>query len=157
MGMNYYLRQKRTELLELPLEDVLREGYVPAGPQTVRVYADVRCHIAKTSWGWKPSFQAVPSHLPFDGQAEADKVFSIRSVRDIRNYYGTGRYEIVDEDGEAYSWEEFETRVLHWEDRMRDICEARGMNGFEPRTHMEGDLGDFVDPEGYEFCTTCFC
>lgn len=57
-------------------------------------------HLAKTSMGWLPLFQA---HKGI-----------INSVKDIENLYNENypKVTIVDECGEEYSWQEFKTRVI---------------------------------------------
>lgn len=83
MGTNFYLRKKKPRL----------------------VYDEI--HIAKTSWGWKPTFEC------HEGEIE--------SVKQLKTAYDSGEYTIVDEYDEEYSWEEFDDRVVHWVDRQHDI------------------------------------
>ena len=102
MGTNFYLRMR----------------------EPIAVYDEF--HIAKTSYGWKPLFEA--HHKGFDGDEEPD----ITSVADIRREYETGKYDIVDEYGDVYDWDGFEERVLR----------------FDGDRHHEHA---FVDDDGYEF------
>ncbi len=111
-------------------------------------------HIAKTSMGWLPSFEASQS---------------IHSVADIKKLYDTGKFVIYDEYGNYYNWEEFDERVLkfnggvlgaiprekikqdpNWEFYDRDMPEYRPISHFEyARGRYASDY--FKDPEGYEF------
>lgn len=122
MGTNFYLRNKKPRL----------------------VYDET--HIAKTSWGWKPSFE--------------QHIGEIESVRQLKTAYDSGEYTIVDEYGEEYSWEEFDDRVLKWEDKQREM-----RPDFEPIDHVEYDKKNYDsylppmhyhDEDGYDFCTREF-
>lgn len=102
-----------------------------------------RYHVAKTSWGWRPLFQENPEtdercYEDYDEQLE------ISSVADFKAAYDTGNYAIVDEYGEEYAWEEFESRVLQW-------CP-------DGKVH-EGsyDYPVHIDENGYEFMADEFC
>lgn len=88
-------------------------------------------HIAKTSCGWLPSFQA---YTPF---GDSDERPSVHSVADIKTLVDGGDYVIVDEEGEEYDWKRFTKRVLEFGD------------DFHCRSHHP----DFKDPQGYEFLT----
>lgn len=117
-------------------------------------------HIAKTSMGWLPSFEAS---------------YSIQSVADIKKLYDTGKFIIYDEYGTEYNWEEFDERVLkfnggvlgvaprekikqdpNWQFYDRDLLEYRPISHFEyARGRYASDY--FKDPEGYEFSRHEFC
>lgn len=99
MGTNFYLKSKL--------------------PRIVEVYDEH--HIAKTSMGWKPLFDASESGM--------------ESVEDIKDKFDTGDWQIVDEYGETYTWEQFEKRVL----------------GHCPDGKSHGWLVARTDPQGYEF------
>ena len=92
-------------------------------------------HIAKTSCGWLPSFQA---YTPYSEWAERP---SIKSASDIKNLVDGGSYTIVDEYGDEYDWEAFTERVLEFGD------------AYNNRSHHP----DFKDSEGYEFIKTDYC
>lgn len=97
-------------------------------------------HIAKTSGGWRPSFQADPNpELAYHGiELEEPEPLAIGSVDDLKRHYDTGLYRIVDEYGGEYTWEEFEKRVL-------EFC---------PDGHEHESAYDFPvhkDPQGYDF------
>lgn len=54
-------------------------------------------HIAKTSFGWLPLFQARPF---------------AKSIEDYKRLYKNFSFKIYDEYGTEYSWEQFDERVL---------------------------------------------
>lgn len=86
-------------------------------------------HIAKTSCGWKPSFEA------YTPVGDWDERPSIHSVADIKTLVDSGEFVIVDEYEDEYDWNGFTERVLEYEDE------------FNNRQHR----GAFKDPQGYEF------
>lgn len=160
LGTNYYMRLKNPEVYKDKLDNVLRDGLVPQDPnQEVTLIHEQMVHLAKCSWGWKPNFQSTPCSMPFDEQLGANDIYKIRSVKDIRDYYRTGDYEIVDEYGEVVSWEDFDKYVLHWGEHQMEVCEEREWDKFPLKSHvdLECGLGSYVDDEGYEFSTVCFC
>ena len=96
----------------------------------LRKYPDVdieipQFHIGKTSGGWKPLFNSNPLYS---------------SVKEIRDFYlRNPEFEIVDEYGEVYTWNEFTERVLKF--------------GENNKTHIGQDVGTaqyWLDEEGYE-------
>lgn len=111
-------------------------------------------HIAKTSIGWLPLFEA--SH-------------SIQSVADIKKVYDTGKFIIYDEYGTEYNWEEFDERVLKFSGGVlgaiprKKIAKDpnspywdRDLPDYRPISHFEYAQGRYAseyfrDPEGYEF------
>ena len=92
MGTNFYLMTKNKSMAQqyAPYSYMLTD-YPMAGYEI---------HVAKTSGGWLPLFQA---HK--DG---------IRSIKQYKEAYNTGEFEIYDEYGDKYSWEEFDERVLQF-------------------------------------------
>lgn len=117
-------------------------------------------HVAKTSCGWLPLFQA-HEH--------------IRSVADMKRLYDTGDIEIYDEYEGFYDWDMFEQRVLRFnggvagvepltpynQDDLLEWLVDRDMPDHTPVSHFEyahGRYNDsyFKDPEGYEFDTREF-
>lgn len=86
-------------------------------------------HIAKTSMGWQPAFEA-HEH--------------IRSVLDLKEIYARGDVRIFDEYGQEYDWSEFEDRVVNfgnelnyrtakhneWSDYSIDLCEFTSIDGY---------------------------
>lgn len=113
-------------------------------------------HIAKTSCGWLPLFQG---HQ--DG---------INSVREYKDAYNTGEFDIVDEYGDFYNWEEFTERVLKFNGGVRGVapleriekdesskfCDHR-LPDYRPISHFEYKYDSyyvndyFADKDGYEF------
>ena len=117
------------------------------------VYDEI--HIAKTSCGWKPVFE--------------QHVGEIESVKQLKNVYDSGEYIIVDEYGDEYTWDEFDRRVLKWDEHQHKIRKERGQDDFEPIDHVEyekynpdkyGFFGDmpmhYHDEDGYDFCNREF-
>lgn len=115
MGTNFYLKSK-----------IPREVY--------------DCfHIAKTSYGWKPHFEGMPPAASWD--PDEPEPLEIRSVEDIRKAYESGKFEIVDEEGDTYDWEQFAKRVLQHQP--------------EGKSHNHSNLYQgcptWDDSDGYEF------
>ena len=159
MGTNYYMRLREPERGSARLSEIIDWRYEKKVPGevldiTVPLVDGKPVHIAKCSWGWVPSFQHVPAGLPFDETEENNDRYSITCVNDIRAYLDTGDYEVVNEYGDVLTREEFEHRVVEWADRQRE-------NGFvgELRNHTDeaDSLNAYTDPDGYQFCKTCFC
>jgi hypothetical protein len=92
-------------------------------------------HIAKTSCGWLPLFQAHQN---------------IKSVKDyicLLHYCGV---KIYDEYGKEYDWIEFEERVVNWnKDNPEAISHFTYENG-KYASHY------FKDDEGFEFSNEWF-
>lgn len=118
MGTNFYLRKKKPRL----------------------VYDEI--HIAKTSFGWKPTFEC------HEGEIE--------SVRQLKTAYDSGEYTIIDEYGDEYTWEEFDKRVIQWAESQ---IEMRGED-FKPIDHVEYEKTQtyrhyenyyYHDEDGYNF------
>lgn len=109
-----------------------------------------KIHIAKTSFGWLPLFE---------------KHGSISSVKDIKNIFSSGKFEIHDEYGVPYTWNEFCERVLKFNGGVKGVVPQTrkdislgGSFQFEyvPISHFEYDNGKFADSylkddDGYEF------
>ena len=116
-------------------------------------------HIAKTSGGWLPLFQAHNS---------------IESVKQLKEIYHSGDFIISDEYGTTYSWDEFDKRVLQFNGgvlgavQRQEIKQDPGsrwydkrMPQYAPISHFEYDFGAYAndyfrDPDGYEFTTHQF-
>ena len=93
-------------------------------------------HIAKTSCGWKPLFEAHDN---------------MKSVRALKNIFNSGGFRIFDEYGEEYTLEEFQKRVIDWnKDNPEAISHPEYENGRWRRDF-------FIDDDGYEFMKTEFC
>ena len=119
-----------------------------------------RIHIAKTSCGWLPLFQA---HA------------NCHSVNEMKTIYDTGFFQIIDEYGERYDWEEFRERVLEFNggvagaqpqisverNKSAPFYDAN-MPDHIPVSHFEYADGAyaeeyFKDSQGYEFDERWFC
>ena len=124
-------------------------------------YFGYEIHIAKTSAGWLPLFQA---HK--DG---------ISSVAEYKTAYDTGKFRIYDEYGTEYNWDAFEVRVLKHnggilgvqkpekiEQNKRSQLYDKNMPDYYPISHIQGNPQSykfinqfvnnyFVDSQGYEF------
>ena len=116
-------------------------------------------HIAKTSCGWLPLFEA------HDG---------IKSIIRLKEIYDTGHFFISDEYGDVYNWEEFDERVLKFNGGVKgaiprteykhdpnDRFYDPHMPKYLPVSHFEYDMGSyandyFMDAQGYEFTTHKF-
>jgi hypothetical protein len=152
MGTNFYLMTKSKEVrdkyfgYDYELTDTPDWGY--------------EIHIAKTSGGWRPLFQ---SHDCF------------KSIKQLKELYGTGEFVLYDEYGTTYSWEEFDERVLKFNGGVKGavprekIVQDRNSRWYDsnlpehrPISHFEYGYGAyaneyFSDPDGYEFTTHEFC
>ena len=156
MGTNFYMRRNDTKavLLQMLNDD--------KSVDEIRDFLNsddcVGVHLAKTSCGWLPSF-------------EAHSTPSINSVADIKTLYDTGKYEIVDEYDTPYTWDEFDKRVLQFNGgtvnrRVITPISRRSddpdMPDHTPVSHFEYGNGKYAneyfrDPEGYEFTAREFC
>lgn len=111
-------------------------------------------HIAKTSMGWLPLFQA---HDCF------------KSIRQLKELYDTGEFILANEYGIVYTWEEFDERVLKFnggvkgvaprvkieQDRHsryydQDLPEYKPISHFD-YAHGRYSMNYFTDEDGYEF------
>lgn len=148
MGTNFYMITKNKKMAE---------KYAPYSYElTDRPYFGYEIHVAKTSCGWLPLFQG---HR--DG---------INSVREYKTAYKTGEFEIVDEYGNIYTWEEFDKRVLQFNGGIRGVAPIitievdKNSRWYDPRmpdctpvSHFEYKYGYysandyFTDEDGYEF------
>ena len=103
-------------------------------------------HIAKTSCGWRPHFQAHQR---------------IHSVNDIKIVYGTGKFTIYDEYGEIYTWDEFKKRVIDWNKDNPDVNVHVNPDRSNPNFkdiygYYYSDSREFLSADGYEFSTCEF-
>lgn len=119
-------------------------------------YLAYEIHIAKTSAGWLPLFEA------HEG---------IRSINDLKQLHSTGKFAIYDEYGASYNWEEFDKRVLQHNGGVQGAIKPTpidktvlrsspfyddGMPDHTPISHFEYNYGlyapeYFKDSDGYEF------
>lgn len=140
MGTNFYLSTRDKEV---------RDTYF--GWHYELTYYAPTCiyeqHIAKTSAGWLPLFEASKS---------------IQSVADIKKLYDTGKFIIHDEYGTEYNWEEFDKRVLKFNGGVLESIPREkiakdsdstdwDLPSYRLMSHFESVPEYFRDPEGYEF------
>lgn len=98
-------------------------------------------HIAKTSAGWLPCFEA-HEH--------------IRSVADLKMLYEKGNVKIFDEYGTEYDWNGFVERVVNfgdkqnWRSHRNNDCEKRYYHSVDP------DDYEFTSVDGYRFSNSEF-
>lgn len=149
MGTNFYMMTKNKQLAE---------QYAPYGHElTDSPDWGYEIHLAKTSCGWLPLFQAYRH--------------GIRSVAEIKEAYDIGEFAIYDEYNDVYTWEEFEDGVLKFNGGVRGVQKIERVadpDGSEcniPISHIPGNEQSykhyyspyddcksmFVDDEGYEF------
>jgi hypothetical protein len=117
MGTNFYLFTKNKKVAQkyAPYSYVLvddpRFGY--------------KIHIGKCSMGWLPLFEAHSN--------------GIRSIKEYKMAYDTGKFKIYDEYNREYNWEEFEIKVLQ---------HNGGIAGIMPREHCDKNpCNPFYDPD----------
>lgn len=100
MGTNYYLMSRNKELMQTCFAEkstwgVHNEEYAVVNEP----YFGYRCHLNKTSYGWRPLFQR---HRAFD------------TFRKLEAFYREHQadLEIYDEYGEKYTWEEYFSKIF---------------------------------------------
>lgn len=153
MGANFYMITKNKEQAQ---------RYAPYSYElTDEPYFGYEIHIAKTSVGWLPLFQA---HK--DG---------IGSVAEYKTAYDTGEFRIYDEYGCEYNWDAFDDRVLKHnggvvgakkpekiEQNKYSQLYDKNIPDYYPISHIQGSPQSykfinqfvnnyFVDSQGYEF------
>ena len=154
MGTNFYMITKNKTMASI---------YAPYSYElTDTPYFGYEIHVAKTSCGWLPLFQG---HM--DG---------INSVAEYKAAYETGEFDIVDEYGTSYNWNEFEDRVLKFNGGIRGAQDPEkierdkssmfydnNLPEYSPISHIGGtkqsykyDFEEFYndyfkDSEGFEF------
>ena len=152
MGTNFYLGTK-----EKSVKDEYFGWHYEIVDEPDWMYA---IHIAKTSCGWLPSFQA---HECF------------KSIRELKKLYNTGLFTLFDEYGDVYNWSEFEDRVLKFNGGVKGVQERKeikqdpdsmfydpNLPKYLPISHFEYANGMysyeyFTDQDGYEFTNHEFC
>lgn len=159
MGTNFYMITKNKELAQ---------RYAPYSYELIdSPYFGYKIHVAKTSCGWLPLFQA---HK--DG---------INSVAEYKVAYESYGFEIYDEYNTKYNWDAFDDRVLKFNGGIRGVQKPekieqdkssrlydKNLPEYGPISHISGnkqsykyDFAEFyndyfVDSEGYEFSTADF-
>lgn len=119
MGTNFYMFTNKRELKPMLGDKAILTDDPEFGYEI---------HIAKTSAGWQPYFEA-HEH--------------IRSVADLKLLYDQGDVSILDEYGTEYNWAGFVERVVKFGDKQNwrtstDYC------------------NEFTSIDGYRFCTREF-
>lgn len=103
-------------------------------------------HIAKRSIGWKPLHQTnVHAEDTFSFETERPV---IESREDIKRYVDSGEWEIVDEYGIEYTYDEF---LSYLDDDFE--CEA----DMTRETHLVTSIGCYLATDGTEWTETDFC
>lgn len=130
MGTNFYMFTNKKELKPMlgtkaTLADEPEFGY--------------EIHIAKTSCGWKPCFEAHDN---------------IRSVADLKLLYDMGGVKIFDEYGTEYDWDEFVERVVNF-GSSNNWRTHRENDRTASRRYSE-DCYEFTSVDGYRFSTREF-
>lgn len=149
MGTNFYMITKNKKIVN---------EYTPYSYELIDwPYFGYKIHVAKTSKGWLPLFQ---SH--YDG---------INSVREYKEAYDTNEFEIYDEYGDKYTWEEFDERVLQFNGGKLGVMEPTYIpdeDTYIPFSHISGNKQSykyqfesdnetmFLDDDGYEFTSNDF-
>lgn len=134
MGTNFYLytRNKGARSLlgnKVELTDDPDFGYL--------------LHIAKTSFGWKPLFE------------EHERV---HSVADLKLLFDQIPYaQILDEYGRAYTWPEFEERVIHFGDNENNWRTMANNDLHIPRSSVYDDDYEYISSDGFRFSKNEFC
>lgn len=150
MGTNFYMLTANREM---------KDKYAPFSYElTDEPFFAYKIHIAKTSMGWLPLFQSHSS--------------GIQSVKEYKEAYDTGTFEIYDEYGTKYTWEEFDERVLKFNggklggitpEKIKFESMDYSIPEYRPISHIPGNEQSykyrfneetesiFVDKEGYEF------
>ena len=144
MGTNFYLftKNKKTAQKYAPysyvLVDTPKFGY--------------KIHIGKCSMGWLPLFEA---HLN-----------GIRSIKEYKAAYDTGKFKIYDEYNREYNWEEFDVWVLKHNGGVDGAIPKERIERHKNLLFYDKDLPDWVpishfdtkyaymhfkDEDGYEF------
>lgn len=92
-----------------------------------------RQHIAKTSSGWCPLFDASGC---------------FKSIRELKNIYDSGDFILHDEYGQIYTWDEFDERVLKFNG---------GISGADPKYKLSEKQGSFYDENMPEYGPVSHC
>lgn len=132
MGTNFYMHTKD--------KDIVRK-YAPYSFEiTDEPEFCYEFHIAKTSMGWLPLFQA--------------HEMGIQSVKQYKSAYDDG-CEIYDEYGDKYTWNEFTIRVLKFnggtvkDRKVEKIKKTKTIIGNE--VYYDSDMPDYVPISHFEY------
>lgn len=131
MGTNFYIFTRNKAAKELLGRKVVLTDEPDFGYEL---------HIAKTSAGWLPLFEAHEN---------------VHSVADLRRLFDQiPDAQIVDEYGEAYSWPQFEERVVRFGNDFN--WRSSRNNDFSPG-EIYRDPYEYISSDGYRFSSTEFC
>ena len=128
----------------------------------VPVHTYPQVHLTKRSWGWLPLFEeheedeelyeyAVEEFYEHEVNRQFTndiKAPNIHSIEDIKKAVDDGRWRIVDEYGEEYTWERFYKEVIQWNGGDHDNPD------FIPNNHKDLASKGFKvrkDKDGYEW------
>ena len=144
MGTNYYLFTKNKKITQ---------KYAPYSYVLVdEPHFGYKIHIGKCSMGWLPLFEA-HSH-------------GIRSIKEYKAAYDTGKFKIYDEYNREYTWPEFEEKVLRHNGGIDGVIPTERIEHHKNLLFYDKDLPDWIpvshfdtkyaymyfkDSEGYEF------
>ena len=148
MGTNFYF---------MTTDKDAAQKYAPYSYElTDTPYFGYEIHVAKTSCGWLPLFQG---HK--DG---------INSVSEYKAAYDTQEFDIYDEYGNLYTWNEFDKRVLQFNGGKRGVAPIKKVEADKTSQYYDHRMPDhvpvshfdykfdiyfandyFTDPDGYEF------
>lgn len=131
IGTNFYLRLK-----DLPIDERLKQF--------------IECneiHIAKTSYGWKPLFER--------------QLGRFSTIKELKQYYedNSDMLEIIDEYDKAYTWDEFDKRVLqHGNEDSYSHLEYHGKDITGNYSIWERlNVNNYIDCDGFEWQLGDFC
>ena len=129
MGTNFFMITK---------DKATAQKYAPYSYElTDEPYFGYEIHIAKTSAGWLPLFQG---HK--DG---------INSVAEYKAAYDTGKFEIYDEYGTQYNWDEFDERVLKFNGGIRGVAEKKKIEQDKNSPYYDPRMPDHTPVSHFEY------
>lgn len=135
MSTNYYLRERRPSEAAISCLDG-DGGSVSSGGDRRGSF-----HICKLSWGWRPLMVNDP---------DSRLGLSFGSLREVVDFIrvNSETFGVFDEYGDELSADEFDSAVRGW---GRSVAvPADGLLSWHEKI-------DFVDDEGFEFCSDAFC
>lgn len=128
MGTNFYFFSKNKTAVRKYFGETYKLVDVPDFGYEI--------HIAKTSCGWLPLFQA-HEHS--------------RSVRDLSNAYSSGEFRIFDEYGEGYTWEKFTERVLLHNGGIDGAVPKKPYKSEPKSPYYDGNMPDQIPVSHFEY------
>lgn len=144
MGTNFYLFTKNKKVAQ---------KYAPYSYVLVdEPHFGYKIHIGKCSMGWLPLFEAHSN--------------GIRSIKEYKAAYDTGKFKIYDEYNREFTWPEFDERVLQHNGGVAGVIPKEHIEHHKNLLFYDKDLPDWVpishfdtkyaymyfkDEDGYEF------